>query len=53
MVMVTHDSELAKYADRVIKITDGQIEEIVVNNEEFFRGAATMPVTKDKNWGAG
>ena len=33
MVMVTHDQELAEYADRVVYITDGQIRQIIVNNE--------------------
>ena len=37
MVMVTHDHELSKYADRVVKISDGEIEEIIIYNEEFFK----------------
>ena len=36
MVLVTHDQELSKHADRVVRISDGQIEEIIINNEEFL-----------------
>jgi len=32
MVMVTHDHELSGYADKVVKISDGQIEEIIIQN---------------------
>jgi putative ABC transport system ATP-binding protein len=38
MVMVTHDHRLSLYADKVVKISDGQIEEIVIHNQEFFAG---------------
>ncbi|WP_379132075.1 ABC transporter ATP-binding protein [Paenibacillus sp. sgz500958] len=35
LVMVTHDNEIAKVADRVIRIIDGRIQEIVIQNEAF------------------
>jgi putative ABC transport system ATP-binding protein len=34
MVMVTHNQELSGYADKVVKISDGQIEEIIIQNKE-------------------
>lgn len=34
IVMVTHDNELAKYADRIIHIFDGKIAEIINHNED-------------------
>ena len=36
MVMVTHDNELSRYADRAVRISDGQIKEIIIYNESFF-----------------
>ncbi|SET98935.1 ABC transporter ATP-binding protein [Paenibacillus sp. NFR01] len=35
IVMVTHDNELARHADRIIRIIDGSIQEIIVQNETF------------------
>jgi len=35
LVMVTHDIEIARYADRVVRIIDGNIQEIIVQNEAF------------------
>lgn len=35
LVMVTHDNEIARYADRVVRIIDGDIQEIIVQNEAF------------------
>ncbi|MDQ0195442.1 ABC transporter ATP-binding protein [Paenibacillus wynnii] len=35
LVMVTHDNEIARYADRVVRIIDGNIQEIIVQNEAF------------------
>ncbi|KAA8997204.1 ABC transporter ATP-binding protein [Paenibacillus spiritus] len=35
IVMVTHDNEIARYADRVVRIIDGGIREIIVQNEAF------------------
>ena len=34
IVMVTHDRELAGYADRVIRILDGKVQEIEIKKEE-------------------
>ncbi|MDR1440366.1 MAG: ABC transporter ATP-binding protein [Clostridiales bacterium] len=31
LIMVTHDNELSQYADRIVKIKDGEIDEIVDN----------------------
>lgn len=28
IIMVTHDSQMAEYADRILKITDGEVEEL-------------------------
>ena len=42
LIMVTHDKELSLYADRVVQIKDGQIEEITILNKEFFE------ITNDK-----
>ena len=36
LIMVTHDNELSLYADRVVKIKDGQIEDIIIHNKAFF-----------------
>lgn len=53
IVMVTHDSGLTKYADRIIHIFDGRIEEIVelnteentdINTEEALIGQEALPV---------
>ena len=33
MIMVTHDLNLAEYADRVIKMIDGRITSIVPNKK--------------------
>jgi putative ABC transport system ATP-binding protein len=38
LVMVTHDAELASYADRVFHISDGKITDIVINNCEGNNG---------------
>ena len=34
IVMVTHDRELAGFADRVIRILDGKVQEIEIKKEE-------------------
>ncbi|MDR3120325.1 MAG: ABC transporter ATP-binding protein [Clostridiales bacterium] len=39
LVMVTHDNELAQYADRVIKIRDGRVEDIVANAQRALINA--------------
>lgn len=44
IVMVTHDRKLAEYADRIIHILDGKIEEIeVLKKEEAAEQAAQPP----------
>jgi putative ABC transport system ATP-binding protein len=44
IVMVTHDRRLAEYADRIIHIFDGKIEEIeIVRNEEISDTEAGQP----------
>lgn len=35
LIIVTHDNEIAKYADRVVRIIDGSIQEIIVQNDAF------------------
>ena len=40
LVMVTHDNNLATYADRIIKIIDGKIVSIEENHKEADREAA-------------
>lgn len=35
MILVTHDSELSVYADRVIHILDGKIDKITINNPQI------------------
>lgn len=36
IVMVTHDPTLTKYADRVIRISDGRIVEETINTEDYI-----------------
>jgi putative ABC transport system ATP-binding protein len=35
LIMVTHDNELSQYADRVVKIRDGEIADIIVNERPY------------------
>ena len=35
LVVVTHDAEVAAYADRVVHLRDGQVERISVNSEQL------------------
>jgi putative ABC transport system ATP-binding protein len=35
LIMVTHDNELSQYADRIVKIKDGEIDDIVVNTRQM------------------
>ena len=39
LVMVTHDNQLASYADRIIHIRDGKIIEIEDNTEKWKTAA--------------
>lgn len=34
IVMVTHDNELASFADKIVRISDGKIVDIIINNSE-------------------
>lgn len=44
IVMVTHDRRLAEYADRIIHILDGKIEEIeIVKKDEIIENEAVQP----------
>ncbi len=50
IVMVTHDKELAEYADRIIHIFDGRIEEIISlkpENETSQKGMDEITSQKD------
>lgn len=50
IVMVTHDKELAEYADRIIHIFDGRIEEIInlkPENETSQEGMEELTSQKD------
>ena len=40
LVMVTHDNQLASYADRIIHIKDGKITEIEDNTSKWRTSAA-------------
>jgi ABC-type lipoprotein export system ATPase subunit len=35
LIVVTHDAEVAAYADRVVHLRDGQVERISVNNDQW------------------
>ncbi|MEN6327865.1 MAG: ABC transporter ATP-binding protein, partial [Syntrophomonas sp.] len=35
LVIVTHDSSIARFADQVVSFLDGNIEEIKINNREL------------------
>ena len=35
LIVVTHDAEVAAYADRVVHLRDGQVADITVNSERF------------------
>ncbi|MBP3941417.1 MAG: ATP-binding cassette domain-containing protein, partial [Christensenellaceae bacterium] len=34
LIMVTHDMSKAKYADKIVRITDGHINEIIIQEEK-------------------
>ena len=44
LIMVTHDPEMAQYADRVVKILDGKVTENIVNEHP-----AEIPVIQKEN----
>lgn len=33
LIIVTHDNEIAQYADRVVRIKDGNVQEIIIQNQ--------------------
>jgi len=33
LIVVTHDPEMAKYADRVVRILDGKVQELIINED--------------------
>ncbi|MCZ7674440.1 MAG: ABC transporter permease [Chloroflexi bacterium] len=35
LIVVTHDAEVAAYADRIVHLRDGAVENITVNSEQF------------------
>ncbi len=46
-IMVTHDTRMTAYADRVIQMMDGKIERIIGDPNEIdllSRGGLTMPL---------
>jgi putative ABC transport system ATP-binding protein len=48
IILVTHDSEIAKYADRIIRIFDGKIQSIeVVKNEEDLNNESVSENSKE------
>jgi len=32
LILVTHEQDIAKYADKIIHITDGSIDSIIIND---------------------
>ena len=48
LVMVTHDNNLATYADRIIKIIDGKIVSIEENHKEADLEAAREETPQKK-----
>ncbi|MDD6240219.1 MAG: ATP-binding cassette domain-containing protein [Eubacteriales bacterium] len=47
VILVTHNEELAQaYADRIIRLKDGKVEDDTLVNENFFEEGAKIPARK-------
>lgn len=48
MILVTHDNDIAKYADRIVHLIDGNIDSDTVNESIVPREPADLPAEKSK-----
>ncbi len=48
LIVVTHDAEVAAYADRVVHLRDGQVEKITVNSEQLAVNSEQLAVNSEQ-----
>ena len=49
LIVVTHDAEVAAYADRIVHLRDGQVEKITVNSEQGAVGSEQLTVNSEQS----
>jgi putative ABC transport system permease protein len=47
LIVVTHDPDVAAYADRIVHLKDGQVVDLTVNREQLTVNSEQLPATRN------